>query len=342
MNSKISVVFGATGQDGSYLIEFLLSKLENVIGVVRRSSTSSTSERIVHLLENPKLSIIQADLCDFASILKVFNQVKNYERIEVYNLAAQSQVHVSFGQPEYTTDVNAIGPLRILECVRSLNLEKKVRIFQASTSELFGDVCEVPQKETTTFNPKNPYAAGKLYAHTIIKNYRDTYGIFACNGILFSHESERRGMDFVTRKITHGINKIYSSNDFFLSIGNIYAKRDWGYSKDYVRAMYLMLQHETPGDYVISSEETHTVKEFIEEAFICKGHSLTWSGEGLNEIAEDESGRIVVRIDPKFYRPTDVTELLGDSTKARNVLGWSRTVSFKDIIRKMIDADSKL
>ena len=342
MRIRVAVILGVTGQDGSYLADLLLSKLNyKVIGVIRRSSTTITG-RVKHLLGHRDFSLFQADICDLVSLIKLFDSVKHYGYIEVYNLAAQSQVHVSFGQPEYTSDVNALGPLRILECIRLLNIEKKVRLFHASTSELFGKVCETPQKETTVFNPRNPYAAGKLYAYWIMRNYRDTYGIFACNGIMFSHESERRGEDFVTRKITKAVNKIYTDANFVLEVGNINAKRDWGHAEDFVNAMCLMLQHNVPDDYVLSSEENHTVREFIEKAFHCKGHTLSWSGSGLDEIATDESGRVVVRIDPKFYRPAEVDELLGDSTKARNTLGWIRKHTFDSIVSGMVENDSNM
>jgi GDPmannose 4,6-dehydratase len=337
---SVAVITGITGQDGSYLAELLLSKDYHIYGIVRRSSTTNTS-RIEHILSNPNLHIIQGDMSDTTSILNVFLKIRDFDRIEVYNLAAQSQVHTSFTQPEYTADVNAIGPLRLLEAVRQLDISHKTRLYQASTSEMYGKAVESPQSETTPFYPRSPYGVAKLYAFWILKNYRESYGMFACNGILFNHESERRGLDFVTRKITSSLPKIYADPTFTLEVGNINAKRDWGHAKDYVYAMWLMLQHETPDDYVIASEETHTVREFLEIAFEESGHKLTWSGEGLNEIGMDETGRVVVRVNPAFYRPAEVDLLIGDATKAREQLGWVREIGFLELIRRMVGNDAR-
>jgi GDPmannose 4,6-dehydratase len=338
--SYVAVITGITGQDGSYLTELLLSKGYHIYGIVRRSSTPNTS-RIEHLLSNPNLQLIQGDMGDTTSILNVFLKIRDFDRIEVYNLAAQSQVHTSFTQPEYTADVNAIGPLRLLEAVRQLDISHKTRLYQASTSEMYGKVVESPQHETTPFYPRSPYGVAKLYAFWILKNYRESYGMFACNGILFNHESERRGLDFVTRKITSSLPKIYADPTFTLEVGNINAKRDWGHAKDYVYAMWLMLQHETPDDYVIASEETHTVREFLEIAFEESGHKLAWSGEGLDEVGMDETGRVVVRVNPVFYRPAEVDLLIGDATKAKTQLGWRREISFFDLIRRMVRNDTR-
>lgn len=335
---RVGVITGITGQDGSYLAELLLSKDYDVVGLARRTSTSNTS-RITHLLSNPRLTMVQADMGDSASILSVLLTLKDYDRIEIYNLAAQSQVHTSFTQPEYTANVNALGPLRLLDGIRTLGLAEKTRLYQASTSELYGKVVETPQTETTPFYPRSPYGVAKLYAFWIVKNYRESYGLFACNGLLFNHESERRGLDFVTRKVTTSIAKLYSDPSAVLELGNLDAERDWGHAEDYVNAMWLILQHDVPDDYVIASEETHTVREFVELAFRAAGHTLTWEGTGFHEVGKDESGRVVVRIAPSLYRPAEVDRLIGDATKARQVLGWSRTISFERLVERMVHAD---
>ena len=336
----VGIITGITGQDGSYLAELLLEKGYDVIGLVRRSSTPTTG-RIAELLSNPNLQLIQADMGDSTSIMNVFIPLRDADRIEVYNLAAQSQVHTSFTQPEYTAEVNGLGPLRILEAVRRLGLAGKTRFYQASTSELYGKVVEVPQSETTPFYPRSPYGVAKLYAFWIVKNYRESYGMFACNGILFNHESERRGEDFITRKVTTSIAKIYSDPEFTLEIGNMDAKRDWGHAEDYVYGMWLMLQQDVPDDYVLATGETHTVREFIELAFKAAGHSITWSGSGVDEIGTDETGRVVLRVNPKFYRPAEVDLLVGNPTKAREVLGWIPQVSFPQLVTRMTVADSR-
>lgn len=339
--NRLAVITGITGQDGSYLSELLLEKGYKVIGLMRRSSTPTTG-RILELLSHPNLEIVQADMGDSTSIMNVFIPLRDAERIEVYNLAAQSQVHTSFTQPEYTAEVNGLGPLRILESVRRLGLASKTRFYQASTSELFGKVVEVPQSETTPFYPRSPYGVAKLYGYWIVKNYRESYGMFACNGILFNHESERRGEDFITRKVTRSIAKIYSDPNFTLEIGNMDAKRDWGHAQDYVYGMWLMLQQDVPNDFVLATGETHTVREFVELAFKAAGHSITWSGSGVDEIGIDETGRVVVRVDSKFYRPAEVDLLVGNPTKAKTVLGWSPKITFEELVNRMMVADSKM
>lgn len=331
-------ITGITGQDGSYLAELLLEKNYKVIGLVRRSSTSNT-ERIDHLRGNPNLLLREADLCDGNSLRNVFAEFSDTPRLEVYNLAAQSHVHSSFRQPEYTADVDALGPLRILEVIRGLGMEKKTRFYQASTSELFGKVAETPQSEGTRFHPRSPYAVAKLYAYWIVKNYRESYGMFACNGILFNHESERRGEEFITRKITKGLVRVYSDPNFVLELGNLDARRDWGYAPEYVEAMWRMLQQDTPDDYVLATGETHTVREFLEVAMKCMGHTITWEGHGVNEVGYDETGRVVVRINPSFYRPAEVELLIGDASYAQNRLDWFPTITFQELVSRMIHYD---
>lgn len=338
---KVAVITGITGQDGSYLAELLLGKQYRVVGVVRRAS-SPNRDRIRHLLSNPHLELREADMCDTTSIRGVFADLASAPRIEVYNLAAQSHVHTSFRQPEYTADVDALGPLRILETIRSLNLVDKTRFYQASTSELFGKVVETPQTETTPFYPRSPYAVAKLYAFWIVKNYRESYGMYACNGILFNHESERRGEEFITRKITQGLARVYRDPSFVLELGNLDARRDWGYAPEYVEGMWRMLQQDVPQDLVLATGETHSVREFVEEAFCVAGHALAWEGNGCDEVGRDDTGRIVVRIDPAFYRPAEVVLLVGDASRARNVLGWSPKTTFRELVARMVRADYEL
>ena len=340
MNST-AIITGITGQDGSYLAELLLEKNYKVVGLVRRSSNVNTA-RISEILNHPNLSLVQADMGDSTSIMNVFLPLRDAARIEVYNLAAQSHVHSSFSQPEYTADVNGTGVLRILEAIRQLGLIDKTRFYQASTSEMFGKVVETPQSESTPFYPRSPYGVAKLYGFWITKNYRESYGMFACNGILFNHESERRGEEFVTRKITKGIAKVYSDPSFTLEIGNMDAKRDWGHAQEYVYGMWLMLQQDVPDDFVLATGETHTVREFVELAFKSVGHSITWSGEGLDEIGTDETGRVVLRMNPKFYRPAEVELLIGNPTKAKTVLGWIPKITFEELVNRMMVADSKM
>ena len=340
MNST-AIITGITGQDGSYLAELLLEKNYKVVGLVRRSSNVNTA-RISEILNHPNLSLVQADMGDSTSIMNVFLPLRDAARIEVYNLAAQSHVHSSFSQPEYTADVNGTGVLRILEAIRQLGLIDKTRFYQASTSEMFGKVVETPQSETTPFYPRSPYGVAKLYGFWITKNYRESYGMFACNGILFNHESERRGEEFVTRKITKGIARVYSDPAFTLEIGNMDAKRDWGHAQEYVYGMWLMLQQDVPDDFVLATGETHTVREFVELAFKSVGHSITWSGEGLDEIGTDETGRVVLRMNPKFYRPAEVELLIGNPTKAKTVLGWIPKITFEELVNRMMVVDSKM
>jgi GDPmannose 4,6-dehydratase len=338
--SRVALITGVTGQDGSYLAELLLSKGYAVRGVSRRTSTPNT-ERLGAVLDHPQFSLQQADMCDLTSLLSVVQSVAAYDRIEVYNLAAQSHVHTSFSQPEYTADVDGLGTLRLLECIRTLGLESKTRIYQASTSELYGKVVETPQRETTPFYPRSPYGVAKLYAYWIVKNYRESYGLYACNGILFNHESERRGREFLTRKVTLGLQRVYADPSFTLDVGNLDAKRDWGHAEDYVRAMWLMLQQEEPKDYVIASGETHSVREFIERAFQVAGHTLTWEGTGDHECGRDTSGRVVVRVNPVLYRPAEVDLLVGDATLAETELGWTRSVSFAQLVERMVRSDAQ-
>lgn len=333
-----ALITGITGQDGSYLAELLLNKDYEVYGILRRTSTQNT-ERIQSILTHPHLHLREADMGDTISLQSVVSELSTYDRIEIYNLAAQSHVHTSFRQPEYTADVDGLGPLRLLESVRTLNLIHKVRFYQASTSELFGKVVETPQRETTPFYPRSPYGVAKLYAYWIVKNYRESYGMFACNGILFNHESERRGSEFVTRKITLGVAKSLEDPSYVLEIGNLDVSRDWGHAEDYVYGMWLMLQQDQPDDYVLSTGQTHTVREFLETAFSCVGVQLTWSGSGLDEKGTDQMGRIRVAINPTFYRPCEVDLLVGDSTRARTQLGWNPNVSFQELVFRMIKHD---
>jgi GDPmannose 4,6-dehydratase len=327
--NRAAVITGVTGQDGSYLAELLLSKDYDVYGIARRTSRSNT-ERIVSILDHPRFFLKEADLTDANSLRSVFEEVSEYKRIEVYNLGAQSHVHTSFRQPELTADVDALGPLRILEILRSMNLTN-ARFYQASTSELYGKVVETPQSETTPFYPRSPYGVAKLYAFWIVKNYRESYGMFACNGILFNHESERRGEEFITRKITKGIARLKKDPEFVLELGNLDAKRDWGYAPDYVEGMWRMLQEEKPDDYVLATGETHTVREFLETAW----GPIIWKGQGVNERGEDSTGRVIVKVNPEFYRPAEVELLIGDATKARTKLGWVPKTRFTELVQKM-------
>lgn len=332
--NRAAVITGVTGQDGSYLAELLLSKDYDVYGIARRTSRSNT-ERIASILDHPRFFLKEADLTDANSLRSVFEEVSEYKRIEVYNLGAQSHVHTSFRQPELTADVDGLGPLRILEILRTMNLTH-ARFYQASTSELYGKVMEMPQSETTPFYPRSPYGVAKLYAYWIVKNYRESYGMFACNGILFNHESERRGEEFITRKITKGVARLKKDSEFVLELGNLDAKRDWGYAPDYVEGMWRMLQQEKPDDYVLATGETHTVREFLETAW----GPITWKGEGVNERGEDSTGRVIVRVNPEFYRPAEVELLIGDPTKALIKLGWKATTTFSELVRRMLIYDN--
>ena len=336
--SKTALITGVTGQDGSYLAEFLLEKGYEVHGVCRRSSLSNT-DRIEHLLD--KITLHCGDLTASSSLIRIINLVKPDE---IYNLAAQSQVQVSFEVPEYSGDVDALGTLRVLEAVRILGLADKIKIYQASTSELFGRAEEVPQSETTPFHPYSPYAAAKLYGFWITKEYREAYGMFACNGILFNHESERRGETFVTRKITLAAGRIAEGLQDHLELGNLDSLRDWGYAKDYVECMWLMLQQDKPDDFVIATGEQHTVREFTEKAFAVNGITLCWKGTGLDEKGYDvATGNMLVCVNPQWFRPTDVVSLLGNPAKARTVLGWNpQKTGFEELVRIMAEHDRKL
>ncbi|WQJ53770.1 MAG: nucleotide-sugar epimerase [Wendovervirus sonii] len=337
MKQKVALITGVTGQDGSYLSEFLLAKGYDVHGIIRRSSTDFR-DRIDHLENNKNFHLHYADMTDSASIINVVNIVKPDE---IYNLAAQSHVQVSFDSPEYTANVDATGVLRILEAVRICGLANTCRIYQASTSELYGKVEQVPQNENTPFHPYSPYAVAKLYGYWIVKEYREAYNMFCCSGILFNHESERRGETFVTRKITLAAVRISKGLEKCLYLGNLDSKRDWGYARDYVECMWKMLQADTPDDYVIASGKQHTVREFVELAFKNVGINIRWEGEGVNEIGiNTATNEIIIRVSPDFYRPTDVVNLLGDPTKAITKLNWNPDkTSFEDLVRIMVEAD---
>lgn len=334
---KVALITGVTGQDGSYLAEFLLDKEYEVYGMIRRASTEFR-ERIDHIESNSHFHLVYGDLSDSISLVKIIGECKPDE---IYNLAAQSHVGVSFDVPEYTADVVATGVLRVLEAVRICGLEKTCRIYQASTSELFGKVEEVPQRETTPFHPYSPYAVAKQYGYWIIKEYREAYDMFCCSGILFNHESERRGETFVTRKITLAAARIAAGLQDKLYLGNLSSLRDWGYAKDYVECMWLILQNERPEDFVIATGVQHSVREFATLAFHHAGIELEWSGEGMDEKGVDkQTGRVLVEVSPDFYRPTDVVNLWGDPTKAKTELGWNPTkTSFEDLVRIMVEHD---
>ncbi len=346
MAKKVALITGITGQDGSFLAEFLLEKGYEVHGILRRSSSFNT-QRIEHLYldewirdtkQSRLVNLHWGDMTDTSSLIRIISIVKP---TEIYNLAAQSHVKVSFDVSEYTAEADAVGVLRLLEAVRICGLDKSCRIYQASTSELYGLVQEVPQKETTPFYPRSPYGVAKLYGFWIAKNYRESYGMYAVNGILFNHESERRGENFVTRKITIAASRISMGKQDKLYLGNLNALRDWGYAKDYVECMWLMLQQDKPEDYVIATGEYHTVREFCTLAFKEAGIELQWQGEGLDEKGIDKkTGRVLVEVDPKFFRPAEVEQLLGDPTKAKTNLGWNpRQTSFEDLVRIMVRSD---
>lgn len=347
--AKIALITGITGQDGSFLAELLLEKGYEVHGIIRRSSSFNTG-RIEHLYidellkdmhSKRKVQLHYGDMTDSTNLIRLIRQI---QPDEIYNLAAMSHVKVSFEVPEYTADTDGIGTLRLLEAVRFLGFEKKTKIYQASTSELYGKVQEIPQSETTPFYPRSPYGVAKLYGFWITKNYREAYDMFAVNGILFNHESERRGETFVTRKITLAAARIKKGTQEKLYLGNMDAKRDWGYAKDYVECMWLMLQHDKPEDFVIATGETHTVREFTTLAFKEVGIDLEWQGKGVDEKGIDKNtGRILVEVDPKYFRPTEVELLLGDPKKAKTVLGWNPTqTSFKKLVKIMVQSDMKL
>jgi len=327
---KIALITGITGQDGSYLAELLLGKGYEVHGIIRRSSLINT-HRIDHIYNQIKLHY--GDLTDSTNLVRVIQQV---QPDEIYNLGAQSHVKVSFEMPEYTGQTDALGTLRVLEATRLLGMENKVRIYQASTSEMFGLVQEIPQKETTPFYPRSPYGCAKVYGYWITKNYREAYGMYACTGILFNHESPRRGETFVTRKITQGLSKISVGLQDCLYLGNLNAKRDWGHAKDFVEAMWLMLQQDTPDDFVIATGKQYSVKEFVNAAGPYFGLHIEWKGEGLDEVGVEKfSGKPIIRVDSKYFRPTEVETLLGDATKAKEKLGWEPQISFEQLVEDM-------
>lgn len=342
MMNKTAFITGITGQDGSYLAELLLEKGYEVYGLFRRGSTN-TAGRIAHLLEkrsaeDRRLHLLYGDMTDSLNLVRLMLEIRPDE---VYNLAAQSHVAVSFEEPEYTADTDGIGVLRILEAVRAAGLADTARIYQASTSELYGKAEEIPQKETTPFHPRSPYAAAKLYGYWIIRNYREAYGMFAVNGILFNHESPRRGENFVTRKITRAVGEIAAGRREKLYLGNLEAKRDWGYAGDYVECMWRMLQHDVPEDFVIATGETHTVREFAEAAFRQGGMELLWKGEGVEERGIDRrTGKVLVEVSPEFFRPAEVDLLLGDPSRAKKLLGWNPgKTSFEELVKRMVEHD---
>jgi GDPmannose 4,6-dehydratase len=340
-NHKVALITGVTGQDGSYLAEFLLEKGYVVHGIKRRASSFNT-DRIDHIFQDPHVNnanfkLHYGDLSDSSNLTRIIQET---QPDEIYNLGAQSHVAVSFESPEYVADVDGIGTLRILEAIRILRLEKKTRFYQASTSELYGLVQETPQKETTPFYPRSPYAAAKLYAYWITVNYREAYGIYACNGILFNHESPRRGETFVTRKITRGLANINQGLEDCLYMGNIDALRDWGHAKDYVRMQWMMLQQQQPEDFVIATGVQYSVREFIEKTAKALGMTLRWEGVGVNEVAYwVETNKAILKIDPRYYRPTEVETLLGDPSKAKNKLGWTPEITLDEMIEEMVAND---
>ncbi len=340
--NKKALITGVTGQDGAYLAEFLLEKGYEVHGIKRRTSLFNT-DRIDHLYQDPhekdlRFVLHHGDMTDSSSLIRIIQQV---QPDEIYNLAAQSHVAVSFEEPEYTADSDAIGTLRMLEAIRILGMEKKTRFYQASTSELYGKVQEIPQSETTPFYPRSPYAAAKLYAYWITVNYRESYGIYACNGILFNHESPNRGETFVTRKITRALARIKLGLQDCLYLGNMNAKRDWGHAKDYIRMQWMMLQQNEPEDFVIATGVQYSVRDFVNIAAKEVGIEITWHGEGLNETGTDQNGDVIVRVDPRYFRPAEVETLLGDPSKAKEKLGWTPEISFEELVAEMMREDLK-
>ncbi len=343
MTQKVALITGITGQDGAYLAEFLLSKGYVVHGIKRRTSLINT-HRIDHLYQDPhvddrRLILHYGDMTDSSSLARIL-QISQPD--EIYNLAAQSHVAVSFEEPEYTANSDALGTLRLLEAIRILGLQHKARFYQASTSEMYGKVHETPQTESTPFYPRSPYGVAKLYAYWIAVNYREAYGMFACNGILFNHESPTRGETFVTRKITQALARIALGSDETLFLGNLDARRDWGHARDYVEAQWMMLQHHQPEDFVIATGEQHSVRRFAEMAALELGIPIRWHGSGLDEVGIDPTGRVVVRIDPRYFRPTEVDSLQGDASKARRLLGWKPKIGLSELIREMVEVDFKI
>jgi len=339
---KKALITGVTGQDGAYLAAFLLGKGYEVHGIKRRSSLFNTA-RIDHIYEDPHLPsphffLHYGDMTDSTSLIHIVQKV---QPDEIYNLAAQSHVQVSFEEPEYTANSDALGVLRLLEAIRILGLEKKTKFYQASTSELYGLVQETPQRETTPFYPRSPYGVAKLYGYWIVVNYREAYGIYACNGILFNHESPMRGETFVTRKITRGLARIKVGLQSELYLGNLDARRDWGHARDYIEMQWLMLQQEKPQDYVIATGQQHSVRDFVQRCAKLLNMDLTWSGSGVEEKALDKAGNVIVAIDPRYFRPTEVEKLLGDAGKAKRELGWEPRISFDELVREMVESDLK-
>uniref|UniRef100_A0A914HI72 GDP-mannose 4,6-dehydratase n=1 Tax=Globodera rostochiensis TaxID=31243 RepID=A0A914HI72_GLORO len=343
---KVALITGISGQDGSYLAEFLLSKGYQVHGVIRRSSSFNTA-RIEHLYSNPfthsvgsSFNLHYGDMTDSSCLIKLISTIRP---TELYHLAAQSHVKVSFDLPEYTAEVDAVGTLRLLDAIHACGLTRKVRFYMASTSELFGKVQEVPQRETTPFYPRSPYAVAKLYSYWIVVNYREAYRMFTCNGILFNHESPRRGETFVTRKITRGVAKISLGQQELLELGNLNALRDWGHAREYVEAMWMILQQESPDDFVIATGKNYTVRHFIELSFKEIGKTIVWEGEGVDEVGrEKDTGTLRVRVNPKFYRPTEVELLVGDPSKAKKMLGWEPKIKIEELVREMVASDIEL
>ena len=351
MKKKVALITGITGQDGSYLAEFLLNKNYIVYGIKRRSSSFNT-ERIDHLIQEPqnnrrKIKIIYGDLSDSSNLSSIINKILPDE---IYNLAAQSHVKVSFEIPEYTSNINGLGTLRILEIIKNLKFKKKIKFYQASTSELFGNIKKIPQNEKTPFYPRSPYACSKLFAHWITINYREAYNIFAVNGIMFNHESPRRGETFITRKISIGLSKIFLGLQKHLHVGNLYSKRDWGDAKEYARMQWLILQQKKPADYIVATGKQYTVKKFIELSCNYLGFTIGWKGRSVNEIGyvknilkknsnSIKKNQVIVKIDKNYFRPTEVNSLLGDMTKAKKELNWSTELTIKDLVRNMIDSD---
>jgi GDPmannose 4,6-dehydratase len=338
---KIAFITGITGQDGSYLAEILLEKNYIVYGMLRRMSTINTT-RIDHILNKIKLKY--GDMTDTMNMVSILSEIKNtypnMERLEIYNLAAQSHVKISFELPEFTANTDGLGVLRLLEAIQICNLVNITRFYQAGTSEMYGLVQSKPQNENTPFYPRSPYGVAKLFGYWITKNYREAYNIYACNGVLFNHESSRRGENFVTRKITIGLGKILKGEQEYITLGNLNALRDWGHAKDFCNAMFLILQQDKPDDYVIATGEEHSVREFVEICFAKKGFEIMWQGEGLNEVGIDKNtGKILIKVDEKYYRPSEVDELLGDSTKARKKLDWRPEYTFEKLVDEMLEKD---
>jgi GDPmannose 4,6-dehydratase len=339
---KVAFITGITGLDGSYLAELLLEKDYKVYGMIRRMSTINTT-RIDHILK--KINLKYGDVSDTSNIVGILSEIKNtcpsMESLEIYNLAAQSHVKISFEMPEFTANTDALGVLRILEAIRICNLTNITRFYQAGTSEMYGLVQSKPQNELTPFYPRSPYGVAKLFGYWITKNYREAYNMYACTGILFNHESPRRGENFVTRKITIGLGKILRGEQDCITLGNLNSFRDWGHARDYVKAMWLMLQQDNPDDYVIATGQEHSVREFVEKCFSKKGFSIEWQGEGINEVGIDKNtGRILIKVSSKYFRPSEVDELLGDPTKAKHKLGWELDTSFDDLINEMVNIDT--